>query len=60
MVPSYTNVEQYCQFNFVLLFKFLIYKCVSKDDFRQDFVDFLIISIFSFSATLRTYMIFML
>ena len=31
MVPSYTNVEQYSQFNitilnFVLLFKFLLYK----------------------------------
>ena len=48
MVPYYTNVEQYSQFNgtilnFVLLFKFLINKYVSKNDFWKDFIDFLII-----------------
>ena len=42
MVPSYTNIEQYSQFNrtilnFVLLFKFLIYKCVSKKLFVARF-----------------------
>ena len=65
LLPSYTNIEQYSQFNrtilnFFLLFKFLIYKCVSKNDFWQDFVDFLIISKFSFPAILRTHMTFML
>ena len=57
MVPNYTNVEQYSQLNrtilnFILLFKFLINKYVSKNDFLQDFVNFLIISEFSFPAIL--------
>ena len=65
MVPYYTNVEQYSQFNgtilnFVLLFKFLINKYVSKNDFYEDFVDFLIISEFSFLAILRAHITFML
>ena len=57
MVPNYTNAEQYSQLNrtilnFVLLFKFLINKYVSKKWFWEDFVDFLIISEFSFPAIL--------
>ena len=61
------TLKQYSQFNrenlnFVLQFKFLIYKInvLVKNDFWQDFVDFLIISEFSVPAILRTHMTFML
>ena len=62
IVPSYTNVEQYSQFsrkilNFVLLFNscYINLNVLVKIDFWQDFVDFLIISKFSFPPILKTH-----